>query len=306
LLRHPCDVLFVPSGAVAPGHSVPCVPWVHDLAIYAHPEWFPQPFFRRMLTTRLYRQGVVRAPVVLAVSDATRQDIVARFGVPEARVRVTHEGGDPVLADLAGEALRHAKQRARHRLADRGITQPFVLQLGTLEPRKNVPTLLAAWREARPRFARPVDLVIAGADGWKLGPITRALDRERSYEGEDGARLHRVDAIDDDDRRDLLLAAELVAVPSFHEGFGLVALEAMQAGTAVMASDAGALPEVVGDAGILLPPTEVTVWARAMVDLMGTDEDRRRLAERGKARSQGMTWKRAAAVALHALTDVRH
>ncbi len=305
LREAPCDLLFVPSGAVSPGLPMPCVPWVHDIAIYSHPEWFPQNVFRRAVTTYLYRRGVERAPLVLAVSDATRQELARTFHLRGTDIRVTHAGGDPILADLAGEALLRAKQRAKHRLADRGITQNFILCLGTLEPRKNIPTLLEAWREARSWFDAPVDLVVAGAKGWKLGPITRALDHERAYAGEGGPHLHRVDAMSDDDKRDLLLAADVVAVPSLHEGFGLVALEAMQAGSAVLASDAGALPEVLGDAGITLPPLDVKAWARALADLMNREEDRRGLGVKGKARSQGMTWKRSAEIALHALTDAQ-
>lgn len=299
----PCDILFVPSGAVSIGVPVPCVPWVHDIAIYEHPEWFPQNIFRRLLTTNIFRRGVQRAPIVAAVSNATRIELQKHFSIPESRIRVTHEGGDPVLASLVGEAMHHAKQRAKHRLADSGITQPFILCLGTVEPRKNIPMLLSAWRNAKAKFDQSVDLVIAGSDGWKLKPITRALDRERQYESEGGCRLHRVDAVSDDDKRDLLLAAEIVVVPSFHEGFGLVALEAMQAGTAVIASDAGALPEVIGERGIVLPPKDDQAWTRALIDLMNDEENRRHMAEQGKARSQGMTWKRTAEIILYALTD---
>lgn len=299
----PCDILFVPSGAVGLGMPVPCVPWVHDLSIYEHPEWFPQNIFRRVLTTNIFRRGVQHARLITAVSDATRVELQKHFSIPESRIRVTHEGGDPVLASLVGEAMHHAKQRAKHRLADSGITQPFILCLGTVEPRKNIPMLLSAWQHAKTQFEQPTDLVIAGSDGWKLKPITRALDRERQYESEGGCRLHRVDAVSDDDKRDLLLAAEIVAVPSFHEGFGLVALEGMQAGTAIVAADAGALPEVVGERGVLLPPQDERAWTRALVDLMNDEENRRHMAEQGKARSQGMTWKRSAEIVLYALTD---
>ena len=300
----PCELLFVPSGAVSPGLSVPCVPWSHDIAIFDHPEWFPQNMFKRMLTTNLYRRGLLRAPVILTISDSTKQEIVAHFKLEPERIFVTHAGGDAILADLSGEALHQAKQRAKQRLAEHGVTQPFILCLGTLEPRKDIPTALEAWSIARRWFDHPTDIVIAGRDGWKLGPIAHAFDEARSFAGEGGSRIHRILSVSDDDRRDLLLAAEIVVIPSLHEGFSLVALEAMQAGTIVVASRVGALPEVIGDCGMLLPPGDVQAWARAMADLMNGDENRLHIAEQGKARSQGMTWKRAAEVALYALTNV--
>ncbi len=302
LAQYPCDRLFVPSGAVPPGIQVPTIPWVHDLAIFDHPEWFPESALRRALTTRLFRRGINHAHQVLSVSECTKREIVSRFSFPEERVTVTHAGGDNILASLHGEAIHEAKQRARRRVAERGITNPFILCMGTLEPRKNIPFLLSAWSKARKEFRRNIDLVIAGRDGWKLGPITHALDSNRVYDSETSSHLHRIEIPGDDDRRDLLLAAELVALPSLYEGFGLVALEAMQAETALMSSNAGGLPEVVGEDGVLLPPDDEEQWRAGMVGLMNDEDARRELAKLGKARSQGMTWERAAYMAFDVLT----
>lgn len=304
LQRYPCKIMFAPSGAIAPRINIPSVPWVHDIAIFDHPEWFDQTLFKRTLTTNLFRKGVVKAPVVLAVSQFTKDELVRRFSLDPSRVGVTLEGGDSMLAGLAGPDLAAAKQKAKLRLAERGVTQPFILYLGTLEPRKNIPVLLEAWLDARSSFRRPVDLVIAGRDGWKLGPIVKSLEAARTYKTEGGSRLHRIETPTDEHRRDLLLAAELVALPSLYEGFGLVALEAMQAGTAVMSSTGGALPEVVGEAGVSLPSDDVAAWSKSLVGIMADPESRKSLADKGKARSQNMTWGRAARIALDALTHV--
>lgn len=302
LKRYPCDILFVPSGAIPPGIRMPVVPWVHDIAIFDHPEWFPQPIVRRTVSTRLFRRGVERSVSVLAVSEFTKNELAGHFGVDPGRITVTFEGGDDLLSSLSGEALAEHKRRARRRIAERGVTNRYILCMGTLEPRKNVSMLLNAWAEARPGFTHAVDLVIAGRDGWKLGPITKALDAAKTYAPEGGSRLHRIEAPNDDDRRDLLLGAGLVVVPSLYEGFGLVALEGMQAGTAVLSARAGALPEVVGEDGILLPPEDPEAWKDAMSSLMNDDAGRQALAERGKARSQGMTWERSASIAFRVLT----
>lgn len=301
LRQYPCDVLFVPSGAVPPGIAIPVVPWVHDVAIFDHPEWFPEPLVRRLISTRLYRRGVVRAATVLAVSECTKQDVATHFAIDPSRIRVTLEGGDSFLHRLDGDRLIEAKQDAKARLTGRGIAHAFILCMGTLEPRKNIPFLLQAWAAARERFKHPVDMVVAGRDGWKLAPITQALQSAQRLSMQ--SRLHRIEVPSDEDRRDLLLAADLVAVPSLYEGFGLVALEGMQAGSAVIASRAGALPEVVGDAGVLMPSDQSIAWIDALVMLMSDEARRKELAQRGKQRSQNMTWKHVAEIVLPALTD---
>lgn len=302
LETHSCDLLFVPSGAIPPGLRIPAIPWIHDLAMYAHPEWFSESPLRRAVTTRLFRNGVRRALRLCAASVSTQKEIVHRFGIDTAKVTVTLEGGDSVLGGLHGESLIEAKRRARQGLAERGITHAQILFLGTLEPRKNLPMLLEAWLRARTKFERPVDLLIAGRNGWKLKPIHHALRVSHGYVAGGPSRIHRIDATSDDDRRDLLLAADLVAVPSLHEGFGLVALEAMQAGTAVIASDVGALPEVLGSGGALLPPRDGRMWSEALAHVMNDEESRQHLAERGKARSQGMTWERTGKIVFDVLT----
>lgn len=219
LLTAPCSLLFVPGGAVARGMPAPAVPLVHDLAIFSHPEWFPQSPLRRTITTRLFRRGLLQAPRILCVSEDTKRELVSRFGIDPSVVSVTHEGGDTVLAALHGESLRAAKLRAKIRLADRGVTQPFILCLGTVEPRKNLPVALEAWKRSCQRFFRPADFLVAGSDGWKLASIHRAFEEAGRYPSEGGSRFHRVMAVSDEDRRDLLLAADIVAVPSLHEGF---------------------------------------------------------------------------------------
>lgn len=297
----PCDIALILSGSVPPKMPVPAIPWVHDVKIFEHPEWFGQSYLRRMVTTKLFRLGIARAPRILAISQDTKDELVRLFGLDPSTIDVTYEGGDTFLSELHGPTLHEAKQRAKLRLADRGVTNQFILALGTVQPRKNLPMLISAWQELVPLMDHPVDLVIAGTDGWKLHHFARAL-REVTFKAEGPSRLHRINAVSDDDRRDLLLAADVVAVPSLHEGFGLVALEAMEAETAVIASDAGALPEVLQDAGLLLPPTDRAAWVKALKGVLSDDEARRHMAELGKARSQGLTWGRAAFIALQSLT----
>ncbi len=304
LARTPIDLLFVPSGAIPPGIRCPTVPWVHDIAIFDHPEWFSEPFMRRAITTHLFRHGVMRSKRVLCVSEFTKQELKQHFRLKDEQIIVTSEGGDPILSVLDGESLIKAKQRAVKRVAEHGVTNPYILCMGTIEPRKNIPILLDAWLRAREKFDQPVDILVAGRDGWKMGPILHALKEGWAAPSENGSRLHRIEMPTDEDRRDLLLGAEIVAVPSLHEGFGLVALEGMQAQAAVLVSNAGALPEVVGSKGIILPPTDVEEWEQVLVDLMNDADSRRQLSEMGKEQSCLMTWDRAAKIAAEVLSQV--
>ena len=292
LRQSPCDVLFVPSGAVSLGLNCPVVPWIHDLTILDHPEWFPESWFRRQFTTRLVLRGIKRAPVVFAVSEHTKQSIVRHAKIEANRVIVTGEGGDealrlitndelsacaqgyggPAIAYPCSEGGRITRDRATEGIRNKfKINGPFVLALGTVEPRKNLAMLIRAWSKVPPaapdrssqrrrdKGGRGVELVVAGRDGWKNIDVKEVIS---FLSPESKRRFHRIENVTDEDRRNLLLAASVVAVPSLDEGFGLVALEAMQAGTPVIASNRGALPEVIGDAGLLLDPTDEGAWTK--------------------------------------------
>jgi alpha-1,3-rhamnosyl/mannosyltransferase len=281
---HPCDILFVPGGSIAPGLKIPCIPWVHDVAIFDHAEWFAQSFLRRRVTTALFERGVKSAPLIFAVSEDTKRALINKFDLDPARIRVTYEGGDPILATLQDEELVEKKRVAKKTLAALGLTNAFVLILGTVEPRKNIAMLIQAWHDAIPSFNRAVDLVVAGKGGWKMKEIMA------------GQHLHRLAVLDDEARRNLLLAADMVALPSLHEGFGLVALEAMQAGTALLASRAGALPEVVGEDGVLLDPKDHAAWSKALTGLINDETTRVRLARGGKKYSKKFSWQKSAEI----------
>lgn len=277
LREHPCDILFVPGGSVAPFLSVPTIPWVHDVAIFDHPEWFPQSWFQRFKTTMMFRRGIKKAPVVFAVSEETKRQIVKKFHIAPQKIVVTLEGGDPYLSVIPAKAGTHPR--------------PFVLFLGTIEPRKNHSMLLNAWRIVFSSLPKKMELVIAGASGWKCEGCLREIEKT--------PHVRRIENVTDEKRRELLRSADLVVVPSLYEGFGLVALEAMQAGTALIASNAGSLPEVVGDGGVLIDPNDVNAWAEAMRSLLVDDAKRQRLAEKGRTRAKDFSWEKTAAIVVN-------
>lgn len=284
LKQRPCDVLFVPSGAVSPHLPTRTVPWVHDVDIFSHPEWFPQAWWKRMLTTSLFLRGIRRASHVFAVSEYTKKSLLRL--VPDVKVTVTGEGGDAKLADM---------QKVQP-------PRPFVLVLGTLEPRKNIELICDVWPGVASQVAG-VDLVIAGQDGWKTGPIKATIERCKTRLASYDSKLIRVTDISDEARRNLLLGASLVLVPSWSEGFGLVALEAVQARTPVLASNRGALPEVVGPGEWLIDPSDRMVWQNKIVQLLTDSAARQNIASGQSAVKARWSWERAAKAIVEPLIE---
>jgi glycosyltransferase involved in cell wall biosynthesis len=265
------DVVHAPSVAVPPHGPVPLVVTVHDAA----PELYPEAFPARGL--RFHRQGlaatVARADLVIAVSHTAAAEITARAGIPADRVRVVHNGVtapgiDPAAADAA-----------RTRLGVAG--RPYVLWVGSLEPRKNVGTLVAAMaRLAGRRRPGGPRLVLAGYPGWLSDDLVAADDRAAL-----GADLVEVGRVAEEDLWALHAGAELLAFPSVHEGFGFPPLEAMAVGTPVLCSDIEILREVVGPAGVLVPATDAGAWAEAIGALLADEPARAALADAGRIRA---------------------
>ncbi len=276
-----CDILFVLSGAVSYGLDIPAIPWVHDLIIFDHPEWFPESWLHRQLTTRLFLRGIKRAPIIFAVSEYTKQAIIRHAKVSQEKVIVTHEGGDEQLT-----IKKSAKEYCRSKW---GVGGQFVLALGTVEPRKNLAMLIRAWKKAD----GGLDLVIAGRNGWKFEDVSKEID---NLTPDEASRFHRIKDFNDEEKRQLLLAARIVAVPSLDEGFGLVALEALQANTQVIASNRGALPEVVGEAGTLFDPEDEEAWVNALT-LSPSPTN----AGEGSRQAQKFSWEKTAATVLEGL-----
>lgn len=255
---------------------------LHDLAALDHPEWF-QPRFAlwyAWLLPRLAR----RATRLLTVSRFSRDRIVARLGVPESRVDVVPPGVGPPFGAVPTGAASAAP--ARH-----GLEGPFLLTVGTLEPRKNLATVLAAWRRAAPRLPG-VSLVVVG----EKGPAFRRVRPEVPVE-----RVRWLGRVPDADLAALYAAAlGLVYVP-LYEGFGLPPLEAMACGCPVLASPAGGLPEAVGEAALLASPERSEEVAEGMLRLAGDEDLRRRLREAGRERARKFTWEATAAAVRRSL-----
>ncbi len=260
--------------------GLPGVVTIHDLAIYDHPEWFPsgQWFATRVVVP----QSVRRARFIICPSEATRRATVRLFGVDRERCHVIPHGVETEFALPASASIK-AEVKARYALPDR-----YLLQLGTVQPRKNYVTSLRAL--ARVPIDQRMPLIVAGTFGWKYDDV---VDAVRELDLRDWVRF--VGYATMPDLPALYQMAQAVLFPSLDEGFGLPVLEAFAAGTPLVASNAGAIPEVAGDAGLLSDPLDAPALADNLLRLLTDRQLRERQVAAGRARAALFTWSASAA-----------
>jgi glycosyltransferase involved in cell wall biosynthesis len=262
--------------------SVPKVVTVHDMTFFDHPEWhqrFKVPFFRRAI-----RIAAERADALVCVSAVTADRLRARLE-PRAPVHVIAHGVDHTR--FRPEPASSDRDTAA--LAAIGVRLPYVLFLGTLEPRKDVPTLVRAFD--RISATQPqLSLVIAGLDGWGTKAVTEAIGQAAS-----GERMRRLGYVPDWGVPVLLRHAAAVAYPSLDEGFGLPALEALACGAPLVTTKGTAMAEVTGDAALLIPPGDADALAQALEALVKGGPRVDGLRERGPTVASTYTWEASAA-----------
>lgn len=243
---------------------------IHDLDFLDHPERTVREIRRDY--PALVRSHARRASRVVVSSPAGARDVEERLGVDPARIVLCPAGApDWAAAMTPNGAKRH------------------VLFLGTIEPRKNVDGLLDAWVRVMRAMPEAPALVLAGRAGEEAGPV---LSRVRSPEF--AGRVRHAGYVPDAERQALYRDAAALVVPSFHEGFGLTALEAMAAGVPVIAANRGSLPELTADAALLVDPADTEAMAHAILSVLRDDATRRRLVEAGRARAGHYSWSESA------------
>ena len=261
---------------------VPVVVSVHDISFFEHPEYFTWP--RAMQLKFTVPRTMQQASRVITPSEFSRSAILRGYTLDPARVEVVPIAVSPMFRPIAREVAAAAVQR-RH-----GITGPFVLTVGDLQPRKNHIGLIRAFDSlisANPRL--PHQLVIAGKDTWFADKV-RAAARSSSLAN----RICFTGWVSDEDLLNLYNASDVMAFPSFYEGFGLPILEAMACCTAVACSNSSAMPEVADSAALLFNPESTEQIVRALRDLLLDSELRSRMERLGQARASLFTWERTA------------
>jgi glycosyltransferase involved in cell wall biosynthesis len=268
---------FIPPLLV---NSLKSVITVHDLAFLV---W---PHFLTTDSARYYGQidqAVKRADHIIAVSQSTKDDLVRLLGTPAERITVVHEAANPLYGPMDPvEARQHLQGRFP-------LPEHFILFVSTIEPRKNINTLLRAYHRLRTDYRQDVGLVLAGAIGWLS---------ERVFEEVEQLNLRQhvtfLGRVATQDLLYLYNAARCLAHPAIYEGFGLTPLEAMACGTPVVVSNVSSLPEVVGDAALLVDPQSEEELAVALHRLVTDDDLHANLRLKGLARAKTFSWQRAA------------
>ena len=269
---------------VAPLFSpCPTVVTVLDLSFLRYPEAFKA--FNRLYLRSMTRASVRRASRVIAISESTRQDVIALLGVAPDRVQRVYCGVEPSFCPAPKAEIEAFRQQ-------KGLPERFVLNLGTIEPRKNVARLVQAYASlvaSAPGEMADVPLVVAGGRGWLAGPIDACVQELGVQD-----RVWFTGYVPEAEKRLWYNAASCFCYPSLYEGFGLPPLEAMACGVPVIASDVASLPEVVGDAGLTVSPLDTAALAEAMRQVLLDAALHADLAARGRARALRFSWAEAA------------
>ncbi len=279
LFTGPVDVFHSPDYVLPHVRRGKAVVTIHDLSFLRYPEG-AEPKLRRYLAKAVPR-AVRRAELVLADSENTRNDIIELLGTSPEKVEVLYPGVDGSFRPVQDEGLL---SRAR---AVYGLDFPFILTVGTLEPRKNHVLLLDAYAVLREISDVPHKLAIAGGRGWLYEGVFRRVE-ELSLERD----VIFLGFVPDEDLPAVYSLADIFVFPSLYEGFGLPTLEAMACGTPVVASRSSSLPEVVGDAGLMVPPDNPTALAGTIRKVLNDQDLRQDLIERGVSQAQKFTWRR--------------
>jgi len=271
------DVLHCPVPLAPPRSRVPVVVTAHDAIAWDRPEWLTRAnaLHGRMVVGPVLR----RAAAVLTPSEHARTRLVARAGLDPERVHVAPWGMDPQFAP--GPRPNAVLERL-------GVPGPYLLTVGTLQPRKNVEALVRAF-EALAGGGAEHHLVVVGARGW-LDEALVGLLRSSSL----AERIHVTGRVGDADLVGLYRGAECFVFPSRYEGFGFPPLEAMACGAPVVSSDRTSLPEVVGDAAVLVDPDDTKALERVVGEVLASAELRASLSARGRERAKEFTWPRCA------------
>jgi glycosyltransferase involved in cell wall biosynthesis len=286
---HPPDVLFVPSHVIPLWTRPAAAVTVHDLGFLHFPEAHPRA--QRWYLDWSSRHNARLAQRVIADSEATKQDLVTHYGVRPDRILVAYPGCDPDLSPVAdADVIAAVKRRF-------GIHGDYFLHIGTLQPRKNLARLIQAFANLQPAAAEDkIQLVLAGKRGWLYDELLHQV-RRLDLTG----RVLFPGYLTPADKSALLSGAQAYVFPSLYEGFGFPVLEAQGCGTPLICANSSSLPEVAGDAALLVDPLDVDGLTQAMLRLQEDTSLRADLVARGLRNRKRFSWQRCAEAVMGAL-----
>lgn len=289
LQRRPPDVFFTPAHVIPISYRRPSVATVHDLGYLA----FPKAHTRRQLAYLRWStaHNARRGRLVIADSQATKADLIAHYHVDAGKVKVIYPGIDPALSPVINEA---ELSRVRDKY---GLHEPYLLAIGTIQPRKNLERLVAAYDRSQVE----AQLVLAGKSGWRSGPILEAVARYQRQMAGGRPAIVLPGYVADGDKADLISGAEALLFPSLYEGFGFPLLEGNACGTPVLAADASSLPEIADGAALLVDPLDTAGIASGIARITSDDPLRAQLIQAGLENVKRFDWTEAASKLLDVL-----
>ena len=291
LLTGQIDLFHSPDFVLPPvWPKVPTLLTVHDLSFLHYPNTFPESLVSYL--NQVVPWSIRRATHILADSEATKQDLLSLWQVPSEKITVLLSGVTSSFKriDAAAQLL---KVRQTYQLGD----APYLLSVGTIQPRKNYQLLIRAFKAVADRF--PHNLIISGGKGWLFDEMLAEIEKQ----GLQG-RVRFIGFVDDADLPTLYSGAELFVFPSLYEGFGLPLLEAMACGVPVISSNASSLPEVGQDTAVYLSPHDPQVWTQKMIDLLENEDERAELSQRGLTHISRFSWQKTAVQLLEIYSQI--
>jgi glycosyltransferase involved in cell wall biosynthesis len=279
----PADIFHFPNFVARPVRSARVVVTIPDLSFMRFPQ-FAEPKNLSFLSRHL-PSSLERADKIIAISEFTRKEIAELFPSSADRLVVTPLGVSELFAPKNDpEGLTRVRQKYN-------LPRKYILFVGTLEPRKNLRTLLEAYRILKRRHETPQEtrLVVAGMKGWLYDETIKRIDAMPPHD-----KPLLIGYVEDADLPYLYSASRMAVVPSLYEGFGLPCLEAMACGTPLVCSNTSSLPEVVGDAAFMVSATDAEEMAEAMARVASEPHVAQELVHKGRERAREFTWRRCA------------
>ena len=263
---------------------------IHDLSILLHADTHRADLARR--ARRRLPLMTRSASMIITPTESVKREVSERLKVDPEKIVVTLEAPRRGFQRMASEEAAETKQRL-------GVEDEFLLFVGTIEPRKNLLTLVRAFDQILHQTSRRPQLVVVGAEGWLTNELF-AFIKESSISD----RLRLTGYLDDDDLRALYSSCTVFVYPSVYEGFGLPPLEAMACGAPVIASNIATFQETLGSAAELVEPNDVEALARRMAEILDDEDRRRTLSRRGLEQAAKYSWERTARLTLEAYREV--